>query len=947
MRAFLRYSIVCAVFGWLFTIPSTADAQLVVKRLMVPEGLPQTQVNGLDSDSLGHLWLGTISGGAASFDGIRFKNLGISEGLPNNIILDLVTTPKGVWFATEVGMSFYNGSELRNITMDVTKRGYPVRVFVSGDTLYFRTRDGRLGYVWANTPVMPDSAYAGEVGSVIHSLRDISVVLHRGASVKIRVIERGHSRWVNSNGRIGRIYAAFRYKGNLCVSTNDGVYSIAGSTLEPVASYTHPIYYYNEVTGDFFGVKDQRLCLSNGVKERKLDDFAAIVAASHSDEPGVVWLATDRGLYKIAFPAFEPVDDGGSEEPSMSLANYGDELWMGTIRQGIRVIKNDRIVRTIDLGGGLKNFVVSAKPTTGGSMFLGTAVGFAVWNHQRVTWGPPTMGSCSALAVGNDGRAIFASAGQGAFWIDATGKAEPIESLTGQVIQSIDYNEVLDTFVFGTNSGMIAMRDGEVRKLDVPDFEGVQLSAIRWRGDQVIVGSYGHGLYFYSYRENKVIGHINESTGLSSNTVFSVYPDKDRVWVGTIRGIDLLDTRGGQVTGLTHFGEVDGLRELETNQDVVIRHDSSLYFGLVTGLVRYTGFVPRYTNPLHLEGVRLFFNQPVSVGREVPEFSHDQNHLTFDFSMINKRSPELTYYRYVLQGFDQVWSNPSQVNSVTYGNLPYGNYELVIAATDRSGKFEYDRITYHFIIHPAFYQQAWFKVLIGVFMVAALVIGFRVFNRVKVARAVRLEELKESERSRLRKEIARDFHDELGNQTARMINYMGVLRLKNELAKNVYETLNHYSQSILNGTKDFVWALDPANDELSNIILHLKDFGEQMFVEKEVDFRFFGDANIARHMTMGYGRQINLIFKEAMTNAFRHSCAKKVELRCTLEADLVTISFSDNGKGIPVEKLDSSNGLQNMRWRAKRIGAELRVLCDGEGRGTTIELRLPLLGVTR
>ncbi len=909
---------------------------------MVPEGLPQTQVSSLDTDSLGHLWLGTISGGAASFDGVRFKNLGISEGLPNNIILDLVTTPKGVWFATQVGMSFYDGTEVHNIPVDVSKAGYPGRIFTSGDTLYFRTRDGRLGYVWNDQPVMPDVARKGTVGSIIHSLRGYSIVLYRGDSAIIRVVHGKENRWVHTNGRVGRVFGAFWYKGEVCISTNDGIYSLEGNEARQVAPHDFPIFYFNDVTEDFFGVKDQKLVLVNGDRERKFDDFAGIVSATHQDEPGAVWLATDRGLYKVAFPAFEPMDDGGAEEPAMSLGSYGEELWLGTIRKGVRVFRQDRLDRSINLGGGLKNFVVASKPSGNGAMYLGTAVGLAIWSDRDVVWGPPTLGSCSALAVGSDGSAVFASSGQGAFWVDTTGAAEPIEALEGQVIQSIDYSDSLDTFIFGTNGGLFALHDRVVRKLKVDEFEGVQLSALKWWGDKIVVGSYGHGLYFLSFRDEKILGHLNEATGLSSNTVFSVFPDGNRVWVGTIRGIDLLDmgARWGDVAGLTHFGEVEGLRELETNQDVVIRHDSTLYFGLVTGLFRYTGFVPKFSNPLHLEGVRLFFNQPVAKKGAMPEFAHHENHLTFDFSMIHKRAPELIYYRYLLKGFDQVWSNPSQVNTVTYGNLPYGNFELVVAATDRSGKFEYDRISYAFVIRPAFYQEAWFKVMVALLTLGGLFMGFRLFNRAKVARAVRLETLKETERNRLRKEIARDFHDELGNQTARMINYMGVLRLKNELAKNVYETLNHYSQSILNGTKDFVWALDPTNDDLNNIILHLKDFGEQMFIEKHIDFRFFGGANLSRRMTMGFGRQINLIFKEAMTNAFKHSGAKRVELHGAVEGDLVVISLLDDGQGIAAEKLDSSNGLQNMRWRARRIGADLEIIT--EGKGTKVELRLRL-----
>ena len=43
-----------------------------------------------------------------------------------------------------------------------------------------------------------------------------------------------------------------------------------------------------------------------------------------------------------------------------------------------------------------------------------------------------------------------------------------------------------------------------------------------------------------------------------------------------------------------------------------------------------------------------------------------------------------------------------------------------------------------------------------------------------------MERIRQREQEAVRKEIARDFHDEMGNQLTRIINYMSLLKAKRE-----------------------------------------------------------------------------------------------------------------------------------------------------------------------
>jgi signal transduction histidine kinase len=87
----------------------------------------------------------------------------------------------------------------------------------------------------------------------------------------------------------------------------------------------------------------------------------------------------------------------------------------------------------------------------------------------------------------------------------------------------------------------------------------------------------------------------------------------------------------------------------------------------------------------------------------------------------------------------------------------------------------------------------------------------------------------------------------------------------------------------------------------------------------------------------GFSREANLVFKEAMTNAFKHSQAKNVTLTMSKVDDSFCLELSDDGVGFSYSAI-SMNGLKNIRGRAERIKAILSV-DGGPGAGTKITLK--------
>jgi signal transduction histidine kinase len=86
---------------------------------------------------------------------------------------------------------------------------------------------------------------------------------------------------------------------------------------------------------------------------------------------------------------------------------------------------------------------------------------------------------------------------------------------------------------------------------------------------------------------------------------------------------------------------------------------------------------------------------------------------------------------------------------------------------------------------------------------------------------------------------------------------------------------------------------------------------------------------------------IFLVVKEALTNAFKHSHAREVQVQAKASAKTLEIVVQDDGQGFEEQALPPKpgkrQGLGNMRRRAEDMGGSLSVE-SAPGKGTTVRL---------
>lgn len=212
------------------------------------------------------------------------------------------------------------------------------------------------------------------------------------------------------------------------------------------------------------------------------------------------------------------------------------------------------------------------------------------------------------------------------------------------------------------------------------------------------------------------------------------------------------------------------------------------------------------------------------------------------------------------------------------------------------------------------------------------------------------EKIKEKtqELSSLRSNLAKDFHDEMGNKLA-SINIISQAvghkleqsKQDNVELKQMLQTIEKRSNELYQGTKDFIWSIDYKSDYISEFFVYMRDFAENFFNSVDISFYAEKEFNIKHSSRIEADaiRQLVLICKEILTNAAKHSAATEVRMLMKEENDKLVVRISDNGKGFNRDEVNK-RGIGNIEQRAQKINA----LCNLQSseQGTQYQISVPL-----
>lgn len=212
--------------------------------------------------------------------------------------------------------------------------------------------------------------------------------------------------------------------------------------------------------------------------------------------------------------------------------------------------------------------------------------------------------------------------------------------------------------------------------------------------------------------------------------------------------------------------------------------------------------------------------------------------------------------------------------------------------------------------------------------------------------ALEIKEQKRLEREILniseqeRQKIAMDLHDDLCPQLIG-IEVMTKILMEKLDEKSIAETADaeKIRQLILDTiakTRQLSRGLCPVN--LSELGFDLSFEELATYVKEVFGIECVFNCSMAQSIKdNSVATHIYYIAHEAVHNAARHSCAKKITIDLTITTQNIILEISDDGKGIDPVQHSRGMGLKIMTYRANRIGASLDIIQSAEG-GTLVRL---------
>ena len=222
-----------------------------------------------------------------------------------------------------------------------------------------------------------------------------------------------------------------------------------------------------------------------------------------------------------------------------------------------------------------------------------------------------------------------------------------------------------------------------------------------------------------------------------------------------------------------------------------------------------------------------------------------------------------------------------------------------------------------------------------------LVIGLLVVNYYRVIqKARRLVEIE-----KLRNDIARDLHDDIGSALSSInINSNMALNRSDDAAvvKTQLERIKINSDKMMDSMGDIVWAIHPANDSMESLLSKMKEFLSEMLEPLDINYHLeLTDGIKKMKLSVDKRKEVYLVFKEAVNNAAKYSRCSNVSVILSNNNQFLQLRVTDDGTGFDAQK-KAGNGLRNMRQRAVAIGGTLQLNTNYQ-KGTNIIFQVPVI----
>lgn len=245
------------------------------------------------------------------------------------------------------------------------------------------------------------------------------------------------------------------------------------------------------------------------------------------------------------------------------------------------------------------------------------------------------------------------------------------------------------------------------------------------------IGSRGYGICRYDKQKDSFVRYPDLE--LPNEMMASMVSVGDFLWLATHKGLLKWNrhTNNQEV-----FNTGDGLyNEQFSVEAALISRSGLILLGTADGLCVFSpNKIIKNTFKPSIVATKLFINndlvQPTDKNlllKNSIEFTkklklkHNQSNIQIDFASLSFTSPSHNVFSYKLEGYDKRWQEADFNNqSLTYTNLPSGEYTLRIKGTNNDGVWSDDEVKLNIQIKPHFLRSTLALTIYGILIIAGV-----------------------------------------------------------------------------------------------------------------------------------------------------------------------------------------------------------------------------------
>ncbi len=443
----------------------------------------------------------------------------------------------------------------------------------------------------------------------------------------------------------------------------------------------------------------------------------------------------------------------------------------------------------------------------------------------------------------------------------------------------------------------------------------------------------------------------DEKNGMANSYIYGVLEDgQHNFWMSTNMGLCFFNRIEKTFQNYT---AKDGLQSNEFNTQAFYKSTKgNLYFGGIRGfnwfnpqgLQAATNSVPGVAITSIAVDDRPYIKDSVFEANKTISLPYDQNNISLQFAALDFTRPQANKVTYILKGWDKKWVVTEDKN-VRYAHLGPGSYTLKVKAKNSDGVWSREeRLT--IIVNAPFWQKTWFFVSSAAVFLTLVIYSTYFVSQQKIKK--RLQKLeKQAAIDAERNRISRDMHDEIGSGLTHIALLSELIQTQQKTDRAVKTDLVNISaaaRKLVESMSEIIWALNPQNDSLENLLSYMREQMQQHFEPFELLLNIhFPDEIPLVKLSNEQRRNLYLVTKEALNNVMKHSNASNVSLHLDIEAGSLTFEVCDDGCGLSETSLKTSgNGLRNMRKRMEDIGGTIQWIRQNRGVKVVYNLNLTM-----